>query len=44
MNGENIEKPALVEEMGLMEGLKVTKGPRLLPPPEVFERECEDEE
>lgn len=37
MSDEEFEKPALVEEMGELEGLTISKGPDLLPPPEALE-------
>lgn len=43
MSEEDMEKPALVEEMGLMEGLTISKGPRLLPSPETLQEVFEDE-
>lgn len=44
MTGEDTERPPLVEEMGILEGLEVTKGPRLLPSPEMLRDGFEDEE
>lgn len=43
MSKEKTEKPALVEEIGLLEGLTITKGPRLFPEPETLQEAPEDE-
>lgn len=43
MAEEDAEKPALVEEMGLMEGLSISKGPQLLPSSEALQEVFEDE-
>ena len=32
MDDEDFEKPELIKEIGVLEGQKVSKGPRLLPP------------
>lgn len=43
MTEKDAEKPALVEEIGLLEGLTITKGPQLLPSPETMRDASEDE-
>lgn len=42
MKREDIEKPALVREMGLFEGCNVSKGPDLLPSPEELDEISEN--
>lgn len=43
MDREDIEKPELVEKIGPFEGLKVSKGPNLLSPPEALDEAVENE-
>lgn len=42
MEREDIEKPALVREMGSFEGCDVSKGPDLLPSPEELDEVSEN--
>lgn len=41
---EDVERPTLLEEIGVLEGLEVSKGPRLLPSPEMLEESLEGED
>lgn len=43
MKRDDVEKPALVEEIGPFEGLRISKGPELLPPPEALDEETNDQ-